>query len=79
MSGHAGRCFRAFRRTKLRYAKSGRKWERPIRVKVPLGLRGFLNSGRRATQAGFAEAVFRSQPIPGAGNHAIRRGGARGR
>ena len=42
MSGHRGRCFRAFRRTVARKLTQGIVWTRPIRQKVPQVLRPFM-------------------------------------
>ena len=50
MSGHAGRCFRARRRTKLRLAAQGREWVGPTRIKVPVILRGFTGGSKRVTR-----------------------------
>lgn len=80
MSGHSGRCFRAWRRTKARKTRQGQPWERPIRQKVPLALRPFLNAERSQKHAGpeaMASAILRyaqHQTMIGA----PRRGGARG-
>ena len=82
MSGHSGRCFRAWRRTVARKARQGQRWDRPIRQKVPLALRPFLTAavGSNQKHAGM-EAM--SHAIARYAEHqtmigAPRRGGARG-
>lgn len=40
---HSGRCFRAHKRTKARKLRQGKTWDQPVRWKVPLALRPFLN------------------------------------
>jgi hypothetical protein len=80
MSAHTGRCFRAWRRTVARKSAQGQPWERPIRQKVPLALRPFLNAERSQRHAGpeaMASAILRyaqHQTMIGT----PRRGGARG-
>lgn len=64
MSAHVGRCFRALRRTKLRYARRGGKYNAlPIRQKIPAALRPFMNlvgvNHRRATAKDMSIAVGR--------------------
>lgn len=63
MGAHSGRCFRQWRRTKARKARQGKPWEFPIRQKVPLALRPFLNatsgSQVRAGQMQMQQAILR--------------------
>jgi len=78
MSAHAGRCFRAWRRAVARKFRQGKPWDFPIRQKVPLTLRPFLEHiGRSATKEAFSTAMHRlamAQKPP-----AFRRAAARGR
>lgn len=54
MSAHTGRCFRAWRRLVARRAKHGIRLTIPVRQKVPLALRPFLNAvDNRQVRAGF--------------------------
>ena len=63
MGAHSGRCFRAWRRTKVRKARQGLPWDYPIRQKVPQALRAFLATGdarqQRVGAQGMANAIAR--------------------
>ena len=80
MAGHSGRCFRAWRKTRARKLRQGRPWERPIRQKVPLALRPFLNAERSQKHAGaaaMANAIARyaqHQAMIGAPRRGVARG-----
>jgi hypothetical protein len=83
MSGHSGRCFRAWRRTKARKTRQGQPWERPIRQKVPLALRPFLTMALGGSNQRHAGADAMASAISRYAQHqtmigAPRRGGARG-
>lgn len=77
MSGHSGRCFRAWRKTRARKLRQRKPWDRQ---KVPLAFRPFLNAERSQKHAGpeaMASAIARyaqHQMMIGA----PRRGTARG-
>lgn len=81
---HSGRCFRASRATKARKLRQGKTWERPIRWKVPLALRPFLNitpgspNQRMATFDIFAlciEAHNKHRELTGKGPRIVADGG----
>lgn len=65
MGAHSGRCFRAWRRTKVRKARQGLPWDYPIRQKVPQAprARAFLATGearqQRVGAQGMANAIAR--------------------
>lgn len=44
--GHKGSCFRQRRRTKVRKEAQGKRFDYPIRYKLPLALMPFLFQGR---------------------------------
>ena len=82
MSGHSGRCFRAWRKTRARKTRQGLPWDRPIRQKVPLALRPFLVGAagsiqKHAGAEAMASAIFRysqHQTMIGAPRRGVARG-----
>lgn len=80
MSGHSGRCFRQWRRTKARKLAQGHNWDYPIRQKVPQALRPFLVGDQRQMRAGAeAMAVAVMRYAQHQTTNRVQRGAARGR